>query len=46
MLLEDVPETYADVDDLMNDVGFKSKTSIEKGIAKFVKCYKDYYGVI
>lgn len=41
-----MPETYADVDDLMNDVGFKSKTSIEEGSTKFVKCYKDYYGVI
>ena len=41
-----MPETYADVDDLMNDVGFKSKTSIEEGIARFVKWYKDYYGVI
>lgn len=42
----DVPETYADVDDLMKDVGFRPKTSIEEGIAKIVKWYKDYYGVI
>ncbi len=42
----DVPETYADVDDLINAVGFKPNTSIEEGIAKFVDWYKDYYKVI
>jgi len=41
----DVPQTYADVDDLMRDVGFKPSTTIEEGIAKFVEWYKDYYGV-
>lgn len=41
----DVPETYADLDDLMKDIGFKPKTSIEEGIAKFVEWYKEYYGV-
>jgi UDP-glucuronate 4-epimerase len=41
----DVPATYADVDDLMNDVGFKPKTSIEEGIREFVKWYKWYYDV-
>ena len=45
MQLGDVPETYADVDDLMKDIGFKPKTSIEEGIAKFVEWYKEYYGV-
>ncbi len=40
----DVPETYADVDDLVNDVGFKPSTPIEEGIKKFVKWYLDYYG--
>jgi UDP-glucuronate 4-epimerase len=39
----DVPETYADVDDLMNDVGFKPSTSIEDGVSKFVDWYLDYY---
>jgi UDP-glucuronate 4-epimerase len=39
----DVPSTYADVDDLMRDVGFKPATSIEDGIGKFVSWYKDYY---
>ena len=40
----DVPETYADVDDLVNDVGFKPSTPIEEGIKKFVEWYQDYYG--
>ncbi|MBT1071363.1 NAD-dependent epimerase [Pelotalea chapellei] len=39
----DVPATYADVDDLMNDVGFKPATSIEDGISRFVKWYREYY---
>ena len=39
----DVPATYADVDDLMNDVGFRPNTSIEDGISEFVKWYKGFY---
>ncbi len=39
----DVPATYADVDDLINDVGFKPFTSIEEGIRKFVDWYREYY---
>ncbi len=41
----DVPETYANIDDLINDVGFKPATSIEDGIANFVSWYRDYYKV-
>lgn len=41
----DVPETYADVDDLMRDTGFKPSTSIEEGIGKFVDWYKSFYGI-
>jgi UDP-glucuronate 4-epimerase len=41
----DVPATYADVDDLMRDVGFTPATSIEEGIGKFVAWYRTYYGV-
>ena len=33
----DVAETYADVDDLVRDVGFKPSTTVEDGIAKFVR---------
>lgn len=39
----DVPATYADVDDLMRDAGFKPATSIEEGIGRFVEWYKGYY---
>ena len=40
----DVPATFADVDDLIRDVGFKPATSIEVGIENFVKWYREYYG--
>ena len=39
----DVPATYANVDDLIKDLGFKPSTSIEEGIRKFVEWYKSYY---
>jgi UDP-glucuronate 4-epimerase len=39
----DVPATYADVDDLMEDVGFKPSTPIEVGIQRFVAWYRSYY---
>ncbi len=39
----DVPETFADVDDLIRDVDFKPDTSIEVGIGKFIEWYTDYY---
>jgi UDP-glucuronate 4-epimerase len=39
----DVPATYADVDDLIRDVGFKPATSIDEGIGRFVEWYKEYY---
>lgn len=41
----DVPMTYANVDDLMEDVGFKPNTSVDEGIGKFVGWYKEYYKV-
>ena len=41
----DVPATYANVDDLMRDVGYAPKTPIETGIARFVEWYKNYYGI-
>ena len=40
----DVPATYADVDDLIKDVGFKPSTPIETGIKCFVEWFKTYYG--
>ncbi|PIB37120.1 hypothetical protein BFP72_17765 [Reichenbachiella sp. 5M10] len=39
----DVPQTYANVDALMKDVGYKPSTTIEEGIGAFVDWYKDYY---
>lgn len=41
----DVPETYADVTDLMRDIDFKPQTSIEEGIGKFIHWYREYYQV-
>ncbi|RLS54530.1 MAG: NAD-dependent epimerase [Planctomycetota bacterium] len=41
----DVPATYANVDDLINDVGFKPATPIEVGIERFVKWYREYHQV-
>ena len=39
----DVPATYADVDDLIRDVGFQPKTPIEEGVQKFVDWYRSYH---
>jgi UDP-glucuronate 4-epimerase len=39
----DVPATYADVDDLMRDVGFRPSTPIAEGVARFIAWYKDYH---
>lgn len=41
----DVPATYADVDSLMQDVGFRPDTPLETGIRQFVRWYRQYYGV-
>ena len=41
----DVPETYADIEDLMRDVGFRPSTPITIGIARFVEWYRSYYQV-
>ncbi len=41
----DVPATYADIDDLSRDVGFRPSTPIEEGIARFVSWYRDYYRI-
>ncbi|WP_018935585.1 NAD-dependent epimerase [Thioalkalivibrio sp. ALJ24] len=41
----DVPDTYADVEDLKADVGYEPSTPVEEGVARFVRWYRDYYGV-
>jgi UDP-glucuronate 4-epimerase len=40
-----VPATYADVADLEHDVGFRPRTPVETGVAKFVEWYKHYYRI-
>lgn len=39
----DVPETCADVDDLMREVGFRPSTSVEQGVRNFIAWYRDYH---
>jgi len=39
----DVPDTYADVDDLVKDIGYKPSMSVQQGIKKFVHWYREYY---
>jgi UDP-glucuronate 4-epimerase len=41
----DVPDTYANVEDLVRDVDYKPETSVEDGIKRFVEWYLEYYQV-
>lgn len=41
----DVYQTYADVSELEKDFGFKPRTTIQEGLGKFAKWYKEYYNV-
>lgn len=41
----DVPETYADVSELVDDLGYKPATLLEDGIRNFVQWYKDFYEI-
>ncbi len=43
MQLGDVPETYADVEDLVRDTGFCPRTPLREGIARFIEWYRAYY---
>jgi UDP-glucuronate 4-epimerase len=40
----DVPATFADIEDLERDIGFKPSTTIEDGIARFSKWFREYHG--
>jgi UDP-glucuronate 4-epimerase len=40
----DVPETCADIDDLVHDVGYRPATPVELGVRRFVDWFCDYYG--
>ncbi len=41
----DVPDTYADVTDLMDVIGYRPSTSVEEGVARFVEWYREFYAV-
>ncbi len=43
--LGDVPDTYADVDELISDVGYKPSTTVEEGVRNFVEWFREYYKV-
>jgi UDP-glucuronate 4-epimerase len=43
--LGDVPDTYADVEDLVRDVGYRPATTVEEGVKAFVDWYRSYYQV-
>ena len=41
----DMPDTYADVEDLVRDTGYRPATPVEEGVARFVDWYRGYYKV-
>jgi UDP-glucuronate 4-epimerase len=41
----DVPDTWADVEDLVTDVGYRPATPVETGVSRFVDWYLDYHKV-
>ena len=41
----DVPATYANIDGLISDVGYKPETPVEQGIERFVQWYREFYNV-
>lgn len=41
----DVPDTYAEVSDLVEDTGYRPATAVSDGVARFVAWYRDFYGV-
>jgi UDP-glucuronate 4-epimerase len=41
----DVPNTEADVSELVREVGYRPSTTVEEGVGRFVDWYRDYYGV-
>ena len=40
-----MPDTYANVDDLVTDLGYRPQMTVEQGVANFVDWYRDYYKV-
>jgi UDP-glucuronate 4-epimerase len=41
----DVPDTYADAEDLVTDVGYKPGTPVEEGVRRFVEWYLEFYDI-
>jgi len=41
----DVPATYADVEDLAREIGFRPATAIEDGVARFARWYREYHKI-
>ncbi|MDP7042055.1 MAG: capsular biosynthesis protein CpsI, partial [Gammaproteobacteria bacterium] len=41
----DVPDTWADVEALIEDTGYKPDTPVEEGVARFVEWYLDFYNI-
>jgi UDP-glucuronate 4-epimerase len=41
----DVPATWANVDDLIEDVGFQPQTTVQEGISRFVEWYREYHKI-
>jgi UDP-glucuronate 4-epimerase len=44
MQLGDIPDTWADVEALVREVGYRPRTELEVGVKKFVEWYREYYG--
>ena len=42
--LGDVPDTFADIEDLVRDVGYRPATTVEVGVKRFVDWFCEYYG--
>ena len=41
----DVVASHADVDDLVEDFGYKPSTTVDEGIRDFIDWYKEYYNI-
>jgi UDP-glucuronate 4-epimerase len=41
----DVPDTFADIDDLIEQFGYQPSTPVEQGVKAFVRWYQDFYGL-
>ena len=44
MVAGDVPATFADIEPLAEDTGFRPQVGIEEGVQRFVEWYREFYG--